>query len=243
MKFIFISLISIILSLSINANSISDKEFFSRVLPLEQYVIKSTVSGQIVYVNSQIEGKFANNSTIIEIDKELDRLELEQLKAKSLIINKMIKIESQNYKRISKISSKSKFEKDNQKLKVLTLESSNTDLQIKIHSLRDRIKHKTLNNTSDYIYDIAIKNGDYVNPGSILYYAHDLSSAKLEIFIPINDVKTISNQTIYLNGVKSDYKINKIYKVADTQHISSYKCEIIIDKPNNFSKLIKIEFK
>ena len=140
MKFIFISLISIILSLSINANSISDKEFFSRVLPLEQYVIKSTVSGQIVYVNSQIEGKFANNSTIIEIDKELDRLELEQLKAKSLIINKMIKIESQNYKRISKISSKSKFEKDNQKLKVLTLESSNTDLQIKIHSLTLVIK-------------------------------------------------------------------------------------------------------
>jgi len=53
----------------------------------------------------------------------------------------------------------------------------------------------------------------------------------------------IKNKTIYLDGKKSDLKISKLYTVADTKHISSYKCEIIIPAPKTFSKLTKIEFK
>lgn len=46
-----------------------------------------------------------------------------------------------------------------------------------------------------------------------------------------------------LIGKKSNLKIDKIYKVADSKHISSYKVEIIVPNPKTFSRLVKIEFK
>jgi hypothetical protein len=239
MKFIIL----IIFSITLQATNIQKNEFFSIVYPLEQYIIKSATNGKIVYVNDKIEGNFANNSIIVEIDKELDTIELEQLKIKSKIINNMIGIENKNYNIIKNISSKSKFDKDNQKLKLLNLESLKIDLKIKLASLKDKISNKTLKETNNYIYNISIKKGDYVNLGSVLYEVHDLSKGKLEIFIPINFSKDILNKTIYINNKKTKYKINKIYKVADKKHISRYRCEIIINKPKDFSKLYKIQFK
>jgi hypothetical protein len=71
----------------------------------------------------------------------------------------------------------------------------------------------------------------------------DFSKGKLEFFIPINDAEMLKSKTIFLDGEKTDLKINKMYQVADSTHISSYKCEIVIKNPKEFSKLYKIEFK
>ncbi len=155
----------------------------------------------------------------------------------------MIKIEQNNYKRLKRISSKSAFEKDNQKIKVINLESSKADILIKIANLKDSIKNKKMTEKSNYIYNIAVKKGEYVNPGTLLYEAKDLSKGKLEIFIPISDVNKIKDKIIYLDGKRTDLKINKIFNVADSKHISSYKVNIIIDNPKIFSRLVKIEFK
>lgn len=96
---------------------------------------------------------------------------------------------------------------------------------------------------SNYISSIAVKEGDYVNPGTLLYEAQDLSKAKLSFFVPISSIENIEKKDIYLDGIKTDKKIHKVYKVADESHISSYKVEIIVDKVKTFSRLVKIEFK
>ena len=93
------------------------------------------------------------------------------------------------------------------------------------------------------MYNIAVEVGDYVTPGVLLYTSMDLSAGKLEIFVPIDTAKEIQNKTIFLDGKKTDLKISKLYDVADTNHISSYKCEIIVPSPQLFSNLVKIEFK
>jgi len=88
-----------------------------------------------------------------------------------------------------------------------------------------------------------VKKGDYVNPGTLLYTAYDLSSAKVEVFVPIKQADTLKNKTIYINDKKTNLKINKMHNVADTKHISSYKCEIILNKPTKFSEVLKVSFK
>lgn len=95
----------------------------------------------------------------------------------------------------------------------------------------------------NYIYNINVKSGDYVTPGTLLYESKDLSQGKLTIFVPIADIESIKNKTIYLNDKKSNLKITKIYTVADSEHISSYKVEIYIPNVKKFSRLVKIEFK
>ena len=46
---------------------------------------------------------------------------------------------------------------------------------IKIETLKDTISNKKLVEKSNYVFNIAVKEGDYVTPGTLLYEAKDLS--------------------------------------------------------------------
>jgi hypothetical protein len=197
----------------------------------------------ITFTNEEFYNGSITNSKIIEIDSYVDRIDLQQSLSKLKSINEMMKIEEKNYQRLLKVSSKSGFEKDNQKLKVINFETSKADIQIRIANLRDSIKNKKLVEKSNYIYNIAVKEGNYVTPGTLLYEAKDLSSGKLEIFVPISDVDIIKDKKIFIDGEATDLKIDRIFDVADSLHISSYKVKIIINNPKTFSRLVKIEFK
>ena len=218
-------------------------EYYAKLEPIESFQVKSAVSGKVIYSNENIEGKKASNTKIIEIDSYVDRIDLEQSRKKLNAINEMMKIEEKNYKRLLKVTSKSGFEKDNQKVKVINFQTTKADMLIRIANLRDNIKNKKLIEKRNYIYNIAVKKGDYVNPGTLLYESKDLSRGKLEIYVPISDIEKIKDKKIYLDGKETDLKIDRIFDVADTKHISSYKLKILIENPETFSRLVKIEFK
>ena len=218
-------------------------EYYAKLEPIQNYVVKSSVSGKVVYSNTKVEGNIAKNDVIIEIDTTLNKIELEQSKNKLNLVNEMIDIEALNLDRLNKVTSKSQFEKDTQKLKVINLQSTKADLVIKIETLKDTLKNKKLIEKSKYISNIYVKEGDYVNPGTSLYDAKDVTKAKLEVYIPIDLIEDIKTKTIYLDGKETNTKINKIYNVADENHISSYKVQLLVDKPKAFSRLVKIEFK
>jgi len=218
-------------------------EFYAKLEPIETYIVKSAVSGKVIFSNNKIEGLSANNTKVIEIDSTVEELELIQVNKKIDLISKMIRIENKNYERLKKVRTKSDFDKDVQLLKSLNLESTKADLFIKKVALIDIIKKKKLIEDDRYIYNINVKKDDYVTAGTILYEAKDLSQGKLEIFVPIKEVDSLKSKIIYLDGKVTDIKIDKIYKVAHSRHISSYKVDIIVPSPKIFSRLIKIEFK
>lgn len=219
------------------------REYYAKLEPIQSFKIKSSVRGKVVFSNKDLEGKVANKSLVVNIDSKIDKIDLSQSRKKLKYIDDMIKIEKNNYARLSKVSSKSAYEKDIQKLKYINLLSTKSDLVYKIENLKDIIKNKTFIEQSNYISKIAVNKGDYVNAGSLLYEAQDLTKAKLEFFIPISDIKEIKNRSIYLDGKKSDVKIDTIYKVADSRNISSYKVKIVLENQKKFSRLVKIEFK
>jgi len=231
---------SIIITFGLFLNA---SEYFAKLEPVETYNIKASTSGQVVYINNEIEGLNANNSTIIKLDSNVDEIDLKQTNNKIKTLGQIIKIEKSTLKKILKIRAKSQLDKDNQKIKVLNLENQLGDLVTKKAILEDKLDKKNLVEKSHYISNINVKVGDFVNAGTLLYTAEDLTKAKLEIFIPMSEAQNIKTKRIYIENRVTDYKINKIYKVADTKHISSYKCEIIIDAPKSFSHLVKIEFK
>ncbi|RXJ69605.1 HlyD family secretion protein [Halarcobacter ebronensis] len=227
----------------LSLNCLFANEFYAKLEPIESYEIKAAVSGKVIYANRDIEGKKANNSTIVELDSYVNRIDLEQSLNKLKAIEEMIELQNRNYQRLLKITSKSGYEKDNQKINVINLEVNRADILINIANLKDSIKNKKLVEKDFYIYNIAVNEGDYVTAGTLLYEAKDLSKGKLEIYVPILDIDDIKNKTIYLDGEKTNLKIEKIFDVADSQHISSYKVKIVLNNPKKFSRLIKIEFK
>ncbi len=218
-------------------------EYFAKIEPKETYNIKASVSGQIKYVNENVEGKNVASETIVKIDSLVDEVDLQQTIEKIKTIGEIIKLEQGTLKKFEKVRAKSQLDKDNQKIKVLNLKIQINDLITKKATLEDKISKKKLIEKNRYISNIDVKAGDFVNAGTLLYTADDLSKGKLEFFLPIDKAKQNLSKKIYLDGKATNYKINKLYKVADTKHISSYKCEIIVKAPKSFSKLIKIEFK
>lgn len=235
MKYLVILLIFI--------NSAFSSEYYAKLEPIHSYVVKSSVSGKVLFSNDEIEGFIAKKSKIIEIESIVENIELKQVNEKLELIKKMIKIEDKNYKRLKKVKTKSAFEKDAQFLKSLNLQSSQSELLSRQAILKNTIKNKNLSENNKYVYNINVKKDDYVTPGTLLYETKDLSKGKLEIFVPINEIDTVNNKTIYLNKKQTNLKVDKIYKIADSKHISSYKVEIIVPNPETFSRLIKIEFK
>ncbi len=217
--------------------------YFAKVEPINSYSIKSSVSGKVVYANSSLESKTVNNTMVVKLDDSVDKIDLEQSQKKLKNMKQILKLQDNTLESFKRVSSKSQFDKDNQRIVILNTASTINDLETKVATLKDTINNKNLIEKNSYIYDVAVEVGDYVSPGTLLYTAMDLTQGKVEIFIPIDEATTIKDKAIYLDDTKSDLKISKLYTVADTQHISSYKCEIIIPSPTIFSKLVKIEFK
>ncbi len=229
--------------LLLSVTSVFASEYYAKLEPIDSYKIKAAVSGKVKFVNDKYEGKIAPDNTIlVKIDKKLNEIDLKSNEAKLKITEQIIDIEKANYKKLLKISTKSDFEKDTQKVKVLNLESQKNDLVTAVETLKDTISNKTLKESGMYVDNIYIKKGDYVSPGTALYDISDLSYGKLEFYIPINKADEIKRKELYLDG-KKEGKIEKIYKVADTTHISSYKVKVIVKNPSTFSKLVKIELK
>ncbi len=247
-------------------------EYYAKAQPKEFFSIKASVNGEVVAINDSLEGKNGDNSVIVKMDDKIDKADLKASiqKQKSLIKNisltgdslvnskKVSKINRDNYNRVKNLSSYSSVQKDaklmsmiNSQNSVISISNSlenlkikKADIDLKIKILNDKIENKNIKVTQgDYIYKIYPHVGDYLNPGSKLLDVYDLSSAKLTVFVPLDIAVNIKEKKIFLDGKESDYKIDKIWDVADSINISAYRVEILIDKPKQFSKLIKVEFK
>ena len=109
----------------LSSSMIFASEYYSKLNPINTYNVKSAVSGRIVFVNNKIESKQASNSTIVQIDSVIDKEDLKQSKIKLMNLNEILKIEKETLKSFKKVSSKSRFDKDNQRVKIFNISSSN----------------------------------------------------------------------------------------------------------------------
>ncbi len=245
---------------------------YSKIEPYESIILKSSVSALVIDVNLDFEGSMVEDERIIYLDDTLDKINLDaslksiELLQKMLNINHRISksfkgtVERQEgyYKRISKLNTASKTQKDNayssfiaaktQYLntdeKIVNLEKQILEIKYKVAQLKDSILKKSIILKDKYLSKLIVKKGDFVNFGSPLAQIEDLSRAKLVLFLDSEELKNIKEKSIYLDGKKTNYKIAKIWKVADEKFISSYRAEIYISAPKKyFSKLMKVEIK
>ena len=247
------------------------KVHYAKVDPLETVTLKAAVSAQVIASKTALEGTTVS-TTIIKLDDKLDKIKLTSSRDALKLIQSMISI-NQNilsvlkqslnkqkayYSRISTIASASKTQKDNAfyamtsaktqyfstKEKIDSLKKQKLDLKYEISRLQDSINKKNINIKNKFLDKLLVSTGDYVNMGTPLAKIQDLSSAKLVLFLETKELEDIKNRSIYIDGKKTNYKVTKIWKVADEKFISSYRTEIRIKTPKNrFSKLLKVEFK
>jgi multidrug resistance efflux pump len=248
------------------------KVHYAKVEPYDSVVLKSAVSGQVIDVLLDAEGTMVVSKRVIHIDDKLDIINLEDTKISIDLVQQMLKINKEieqslkeivqrqkgYYKRISKLSTASKTQKDNAysaftsaktqylstREKILSLQKQILDMQYKVAQLKESVSQKSVILDNKYLYKLMVRTGDFVAPGSALARVDDISRAKLVLYLDNSELEDIDQKIVYLDDKKSEYKIDKIWKMADEKFISSYRAEIIIPAPfKSFSKLMKVEIK
>jgi len=248
------------------------KIHYAKVEPYTSTVLKSSVNALVLEVDLASEGKMIEKKKVIALDDSLDKKQLLSSEKNINLVEQMLEInkdiaqslnatskrQEDYYQRLNRLSTASKTQKDNAynafssaktqvlatKEKIINLEKQRLDLEYKIIQLEDSIEKKSLMISHKYLYKIFVRKGDFVNAGTALMEIKDVSRAKLVIFLDAEDLENIEQKIIYLDDVKTEYKVDKLWRIADEKFISSYRAEIFIPSPKSFfSKLIKIEIK
>jgi len=247
------------------------KVYYAKIEPYESVELKSSISGLVMDVAVENEGTFVKLKRIIQVEDVLEIENLKEMKnslditKKMLAVNqkitinlkKLLRRKKSQYNRYNQITTASKSQKDNafnvfvtvetqylqNKEKILSLKKEILNYKHQIFRLKDTIAKKSIVLKNKYLYKLMVRKGDFVTSGTPLAIVYDIQQAKLTLFVPPEELKDINKKTIYINDIKTAYKINKIWDIADEKHISSYRVEIYIDAPKRFSELKKVEFK
>lgn len=247
------------------------KVYYSKVEPYEFRTIASNVSGIVVYADENSIGKKLSSNPFVKIDSELDRDELDfsikkiaYLKETLLLNEKVLKNlelslekKRKNYTEIKALKIKSRVEKDREfydlvssenaylstQKELISLKAQIADLNLRVAQLKRSIKDKTLEAKGFKLYSIDVKVGQVVSPSTPLGKVADVSRAVLTIYLDEDDVRSAKESLVYIDGAKTEYKIDRLLNIADSKNISKYMAQIIVDAPPVFSKLVKIELK
>jgi len=220
------------------------KVHYAKVEPYESVILKSAVSALVMDVDLEAEGSVVDQKRVIYLDDRLDKINLQTSNENLLILHETLKRQESYFKRIDKLKTASTNQKDIAFYSFASTQTQYLEMQYKIAQLKDSIEKKSIVLDHMYLYEIIVRKGDYVSPGSPLARVVDIKRAKLVLFLEPEELTGIDKKKVYLNGEETAYKVDKVWRVADEKFISSYRAEIYIPTPEGlFSKLMKVEIK
>ncbi len=260
-----------LLLLAMSTTLLCATEYYAKVEPYEIRTIASNVSGLVLFADEKREGEILGKKPYIVIDDELDAVELEKVKKKIELLHVTMELDAslksnyetvlerkkENYDKIKDMKIKSSVEKDNEFYNLVTsqnalistdkemasLQTQINDLQLRQAQLERSIRDKHLYAEGFVLYALLVKPGQVVVPGTALAKVADVSKGLLTFYLSREDREALDQKVLYINGEKSDYRFNRVWNIADEQHLSSYKAQIVIDAPKQFSSLLKVELR
>ncbi|MEA2046902.1 MAG: hypothetical protein U9O64_00485 [Campylobacterota bacterium] len=220
------------------------KVHYAKIESYDSITLKSAVSALVMEVDLDAEGSIVDQKRVIYLDDRLDKINLEISKKNLLTLRETLKRQESYFQRIDRLKTTSETQKDNAFYSFANAKTQYLDLKFKVAQLEDSISKKSIILDNKYLYKLMVRKGDYVNPGTALAEIKDASKAKLVLFLEPEEILGLEKKIVYLNDEKTEYKVDKVWKMADEKFISSYRAEIYIPAPRGvFSKLMKVEIK
>jgi len=246
-------------------------EHYAKIEPLKTVILKAEINGKVVKSVKEKEGEVVEG-VIVQVDDTLNRKDLQSTLDSLKVVEKIIDINSKMvadlkknmqrklalYEKVAPLSSSSVNQKDalyaayvtaktqyNGTLeKILNLKNQKIALEQKINLLKDTIKKKRISIDSKYLYKLNVEAGEFVNVGMPVATVMNLDRGKLILYLTADELKDINKKKVFINGKEeSSAKITKVWRVADSQYISSYRVEVELKAPKEFSNLVKVELK
>ncbi|MGD9717781.1 MAG: HlyD family efflux transporter periplasmic adaptor subunit [Sulfurimonadaceae bacterium] len=247
------------------------KVYYAKLEPYELRNISANVSGLVTFIDEDRLGKKLSDKPYLLIDNELDTKELQAVEAKigylenvlqandAILKNLSLSLEKkrENYKRIEGLKVKSTLEKDREFHDLITSENQYlatqkeienlkvqiSDLKLRASVLKRSIADKTFIAEGFVLYSLEVRPGQVVPMAANVAKIADTSKGKLVIYLDPEDIEGVEYKTVYIEGAKTEYKVQRLSKIADTKNISKYKAEVLVKAPKLFSKLLQVELR
>ncbi|WP_024790586.1 MULTISPECIES: hypothetical protein [unclassified Lebetimonas] len=227
----------------------------AKVLPFDEFDIKASVSGEVIFADKNFEAENVNNKTIVKLDDYQEKVNKTNLKTQIKLLKNEIKKTKEALKRKEKtylkykdLKTKSQIEKDlkfydyiNTYNQLINLKLSLSSDMANLKKTEDLINKKNIK-ANGYVYEIYVNRGDYLTPGRLVAKVYDTSREKLYIYVPVDKINSIKTKRIYINNKLSSFKITKIWHVPDEKFVTSYKVELV-GKGLKFGDIVDVEFK
>lgn len=220
------------------------KVHYAKIESYDSITLKSAVSALVMEVDLDAEGSIVDQKRVISLDDRLDKINLDISKKNLLTLRETLKRQESYYHRINRLKTTSETQKDNAFYSFANAKTQYLEMKFKVAQLEDSIAKKSIILENKYLYKLMVRKGEYVNPGTALAEIRDATKAKLVLFLEPEEIMGVEKRDIYLNGKKTDLKVDKVWKIADEKFISSYRAEIYLPAPSGlFSELMKVEIK
>ena len=229
-------------------STLFSKEYMTQIKPYKSYEIKSEVAGIVNFVDVSKEAQFVHKKTLlVQLNTTDENIDLKAQKKLLQSQNEIIQIKEKNYKAKNRIKQLSQYDKNSEKLSYLESKKEHINTQKTIQTLKNSIHKKSFFVDKKYIGKIAVNPSEYVNVSDKVFDMYDISKLKITLYLTKNEIQDLEQQTLYINGQKSDFKVYKIYKIKDSVKVSRYKVEFTKNNPdiNNyfFDEVVKAELK
>lgn len=230
----------------ISFSTLFAKEYMVQITPNEKFEIKSQTSGIVKYVKEDLESNFVKmNETLLQINSRDEEIELQKQRESLLIQKEIVKIKEKNYQAKNRIRQISLYDKNNEKLSFLESKKELVTTQQSIKKLLNEMTKKVFKVENRYINKIFVKKGEYVNIADKLFDMYDISKLKITLYLSYDEIRGLDTKTIFIDGIKSDFKVHKINKIKDEIKVSRYKVEFVKNNENPddyfFNEIVKVE--
>ena len=215
-------------------------EYAATVEPYEHYTVAAATAGQVVFIDRETEGHVAGETPVIRLDDSLTGVRLEATRQLYENQKEIYQVRKKTYQKIAAMTTKTEFEKDTEKITMLSAQSTMLQTKENLDTLKDQLEKMTVRAKGRYIYQIHVNEGAYVNPGTALFDAFDTSRSKITVYVRKDEVAMLGEMRLEVDGVEGPWRIGKVWDVADSRYISAYKMELIGPPLKRFSQLATV---
>lgn len=197
----------------------------AKIEPYDTTTVSAETAGRIVRLDPRDELKMLDK-TVIEIDHALEDVQLENSRAKLVLLDEQIALKQKQYESIKALKSQNRFTKDDYLTQLLTLQMQAQDLRSTIAQLEDTIAKKELAVRGKYLKQLYVRPGEYVAPGTKLMQLEDQSGGRIVLYVDAADRAALNDAAIRVEG-DMGWKVEKASTTTDETYVSYYRVDLV----------------
>jgi hypothetical protein len=222
--------------------------YMAQIQPYQTHSVEAEIGGIVTKIALNKEFSYIDKTTrVVELDSTNEHISIDALSQRVDALKEALQLKRENLKSKANVRQISKYELNGETLSVIDTKQALLSTEMELKLQKSNLEKKRFYLTDGYLGEIFVDEFEFVSPGEKIFNYYDFSKSRLDLYVTEEDLIDIESKKVYIDGIESDWNIEKVSSVKDSQKISTYLVRVVIDnrdpKKAKFGKVVKVEFK